>query len=57
MITMPLFGKKSCGHTGRAPWGTVRCAKAPDHRGDHGARGLKWGADGKVKVGGRKATR
>ena len=54
---MPLFGKKSCGHTGRAPWGTVRCAKAPDHRGDHGARGLKWGADSKVKVGGRKATR
>ncbi len=51
---MGLFGTKTCGHKGHAPWGTVKCSKAPSHVGQHGARGLSWGADGKVKVGGRK---
>lgn len=50
-----MFGKKTCGHSGRAPWGNVKCSKAPGHAGLHGARGLKWAADGTVKVkGGRK---
>ena len=47
---MGLFGRK-CGHQGSAPWGTVRCTKPSGHGGRHGARGLSWGADGKVKVG------
>lgn len=50
-----MFGKKLCGHTGSAPWGSVKCSKTPKHPGDHGTRGLRWGADGKVKV--RKAGR
>ena len=51
-----MFGRK-CGHEGRAPWGTVRSTKTPNHGGQHGARGLTWGSDGKVKVRTGKARR
>jgi hypothetical protein len=47
-----MLGRK-CGHQGRAPWGAVKCSKTPNHGGLHGARGLKWGADGKIKLGSR----
>jgi hypothetical protein len=57
MEMIDMIGKKSCGHTGRAPWGTVKCSKTPGHRGQHGARGLRWGSDGKVKLGVGKGKR
>jgi hypothetical protein len=53
---MPLLSKKTCGHAGRAPRGTMKCSKAQGHGGLHGARGLKWGSDGKIQVG-SKGTR
>ena len=49
-----MFGKK-CGHEAVIPF-RVRCAKAPGHSGSHGARGLTWGADGKIRFGGRRKT-
>ena len=58
ILAAALLGRKSCGHAGRAPWGTVKCSKTPGHTGPHGARGLVWGADGKIRFGGgRKTTR
>jgi hypothetical protein len=54
MNTMGLFGKKNCDHQSSAPF-KARCAKEPGHRGDHSARGLRWGADGKIKFGGGKS--
>jgi hypothetical protein len=53
---MGLFGRK-CGHQATSPF-RARCTKEPNHRGDHGARGLRWGSNGKVKFGStRKSSR
>ena len=53
---MGLFGTRKCGHEATHPF-RARCTREHGHSGQHGARGLKWGADGKIKLGaGRKGT-
>lgn len=48
---MGLFGgSKSCGHESASPF-RARCTRERGHGGDHSARGLRWGGDGKVKFG------
>lgn len=49
-----MFGPSTaaCGHAGRAPWGVIKCARPARHSGQHMAKGLRWGAEGKVKLGG-----
>ena len=46
-----MFGMRKCGHETTSPF-RVRCTKESGHSGAHGARGLSWGADGKIKFGG-----
>jgi hypothetical protein len=45
---MGLFGSKKCGHEATHPF-RVRCTREHGHTGQHGARGLRWGPDGKIK--------
>jgi hypothetical protein len=53
-----MFGSKTktCGHQATHPF-RARCTKEAGHNGQHGARGLRWGADGRITFGGRKGTR
>lgn len=46
-----MFGKKkACNHQSTSPFRT-RCTKESGHSGKHGARGMTWGADGKIALG------
>ena len=53
---MPLLGKKTCNHQSTAPFRTRR-TKESGHGGKHGARGLSWGADGKIALGSKSGGR
>jgi len=44
---MKLFGSRKCDHESVSPF-KARCTREPGHTGRHGARGLRWGADGKI---------
>ena len=50
-----MFGKKNCGHESSSPF-RVKCSKTAGHSGHHSAKGLRWGADGKIKFGGKGKT-
>jgi len=56
MNPMPLLGKKTCNHQSTAPFRTRR-TKESGHGGKHGARGLSWGADGKIALGSKSGGR
>ena len=48
-----MFGSsktKTCGHQATSPF-RARCTRVHGHTGQHSARGLKWGSDGKIKLG------
>jgi len=53
---MGLF-KRKCGYESASPF-RVKCSRELGHSGLHSARGMTWGADGRIKFGtGRKGTR
>jgi hypothetical protein len=53
-----MFGgkTKACGQQATSPF-RARCTRDHGHSGPHSARGLRWGSDGKIKFGARKAGR
>ena len=56
LIAAALF-KRKCGYESASPF-RVKCTRDMGHGGLHSARGMKWGADGRIKFGSaRKGSR
>ena len=52
-----MFGKsRACGHQSTSPF-RARCTCDRGHTGQHSARGMKWGNDGRIKFGARGGKR
>lgn len=49
---MGLF-KRKCGNPSASPF-RVKCTREKGHSGAHSARGMRWGADGRIKFRGSK---
>jgi hypothetical protein len=51
-----MFGRRICGHQATHPFRS-RCTREPGHTGQHSARGMTWGSDGRIKFGGQRGKR
>jgi hypothetical protein len=53
-----MFGSKTktCGHLATYPF-RARCSRDHGHAGQHSARGLNWGSDGRIRLGGQRRKR